>query len=241
MRDNYRKSIKRIVFGGFCVFSMLIIASCGMVVRIPLDKPENLKVTDITHDQAIVTWDSVPNTNTYEVEVFKADGSDVKTLYFPSDSRVEIKSLEWDETYVVSVTPRASGTIWDKYTYGETASVRFKTNVPGVPEGQFSRPQNVKAVYDCNTKKINVSWDKVENAAFYEIKCEYSMITATGVERVNEDRIQLVEAPDISFIDNYINEKKLKDVRKVYYTVWARDAKLESEKNESKKIFVRIF
>lgn len=241
MKNNYRKSIKRFVLAGLSILAMLISTSCVIMVKIPLDKPVNVKVTEITQDQAIVTWDSVPNADKYEVVVSKANDSDVRINLSPYAPRVEINNLEWDESYIVTITPQATGTVWDKYTTGESATISFKTIMPGVPDGQFSRPQNVMAVYDCNTKKINVSWDKVENAAFYEIKCEYSMMDATGVERILENRIQLVEAPDISFIDDYINEKNLKDVRKVFYTVWARDVKLESEKNESKKIFVRIF
>ena len=240
MKTKYRKSIKRIISGGLCAFSMLMITACGMMAQIPLDKPENVRVTEITDNHALVSWDRVANAFDYEVRIFKEDGTAGDVYNFPSEPRVEYKELEWDESYTVIIKPRASGTIWDKYTFGETASVTFKTDMPVEPEGQFARPKNVKAVYDSKTKTINVSWDKVEGAAFYEVKCEYFMIDPNGVERILEDITQGVEAPDTSFVDNWINVKKLKDVRKVFYTVWSRDERLEGEKNKSKKAVVRI-
>lgn len=234
------KLIQKIVFTLITFFMILMVTSCGLVAQIPLDKPENIRVTDITEDHAIVIWNSVPNANDYEVEVIKVDGAERGGVYYPSDSHVEIDYLEWDEAYIVKITPRASGTIWDKYTFGESATASFRTKMPGVPEGEFTRPQNVKAEYNKSTKDFTVSWDKVDGAVFYEVKCEYYTISDYGVEQLLDDRIQVIAAPETSFVDTWINDKKLKEVRRAYYTVWARDAKFESEKNESKRIHVKI-
>ena len=216
------------------LFVMMMVSSCGIIYdEVALDTPKNLRVVNVTHDSAVIMWDKVPNAFDYEVFGKNISTGEECFIYFPDVTRVEVENLAWDETYEVKIKARASGTIWDKYTYSDTVKISFKTGMPGVPEGELKRPLNLQSVYEDG--KVLFSWDKVDGADSYVVKCEY-YLPYNNFDRHDSDRIEPVFADQNYLIDDKLPE----DVSKVCYQVYARSNANPEMKNWSKKNFIRI-
>lgn len=230
----YNIKLKNILFIVLSFFVMLMASSCAGNANEPLDTPENLRVEKITEDSVIIKWDSVENTDGYEVEIKNISTGEGDWIIHPDGTSAEFNNLDWDETYQVSVKACAKGTVWDRYSDSQSATITFKTKIPVVSAGQLARPENLKAVYENGT--LILSWDQVENAMFYEIhSIYYGWIKGDYLDYL--EKTQWVDGSEFSLEDKYITEY----TSKVLYTVCARDSELSSKsKNCSKKLYVKI-
>lgn len=229
---KFNINFKSLVFAGLSIFTMMMASSCIINGDVPLDTPKNLRVVNITHDSAVVLWDRVENANDYEVCVNNISTGEGGFVYFPDLPRVELHNLDWEETYEVKVTALSSDTIWDKYSSSSTATITFKTKMPGVPDGELKRPSNLQSVYE--NGKVKFSWDKVDGADFYEVCCTY-YTSYNGFDNYASERPEPSKANE-----NFIIDELPEGISKVCYQVCARSKDNSLMKNWSKKHFIKI-
>ena len=236
MKNRIYKSPKKFFFTVINICAAIFSFSCRMpagISQTPLDKPENVRVENITEDSVIIIWNSVEHARDYEVIVQKRRNG-LKYFYYPENPKIELKNLDWDESYDVEIIPHTSETVWELYKTGDSSKISFTTKMPGVPEGELKRPENVKAVFNQNEKTVTVTWDKVDGAVFYEIKCEY----ADNLETVSDWKTSMLNAPKTTFIDKI--ESDMSDFTKIIYRVCARNQKDDNVHYWSKKCEVSI-
>lgn len=231
---KFNINFKSLFFAGLSIFTMMMASSCIINGDVPLDTPKNLRVVNITHDSAVVLWGSVENANDYEVWVNNISTGEGGFVYFPDLPRVELHNLDWDETYEVKITALSSDTVWDKYSSSSTATITFKTKMPGVPDGELKRPSNLQSIYE--NGKVTLSWDKVIGADSYEISCEY-FTSYNGYDvSYGSEKTVVVDASQNYFVDTKITD----EISKVCYKVYARDNNKPEIQNWSKKHFIKI-
>ena len=225
---------KKYVFVILSVFIMMMASSCAVMFGdVALDTPKNFRIVDVGCDSAIISWDRVPNAMDYEVAGKNISSGEAGFIYFPGDPIVTIENLDWDETYEVKITARASGTVWDRYTNSDSVKITFTTTMPGVPDGELERPMKLKSVYE--NGNVTLTWDKVEGADFYEVNCEYYTMK-NGIDFLNLQRPEPVPADKNYLIDDRLPE----GVSKICYRVCARSKTNPEMKNWSKKNIIRI-
>lgn len=121
--------------------------------------PENLNVTDITHNFARINWNEVSNAISYDCR-FRKTGTSVFTRLSASGSTVSLGGLEPSTTYDVEIQTVCQGNI----STGATA-IRFTTSEAPpciVPSGITI--SNVQAT------SVTLLWNGVQGALSYNIR-----------------------------------------------------------------------
>ena len=201
-----------------CLFTVL--AKSLSTTHLP--SPWSITADDISSDQATIYWTKVTAekeyTSIYYEVLYYSPESEYKYSTTTSETYIHLEDLDWDETYKVYV--RACS-LSSEYKPGNYVSTQFKTLDSPAPAGELQRPANVKAEYTAGKTGIKVTWNPVDNAAYYDIKCSYRLYPSdsdSGPYVISEKTIT-VPASQHSAIDNQINKGDI-----TYYSVAARDA-----------------
>lgn len=123
-----------------------------------------------------ITWDEVPNTDYYEVKINTTPEITMNSVR--NSVSVGYDRLVDGTQYAISITPCSRDLT--KAQNGDTQTVTHTYQAASIQLGQ---PGNVSASQDGTT--INVHWDGVENAEFYNVTIE------TMTQRVNETKISI--------------------------------------------------
>ena len=222
-----RKITKTLTILLFIIFSMSF-TSClfslfAKSLSTPyLSSPWNISSGDISSDHAAIYWTPVTadkqNTSIYYEVLYYSPGSEYKYSTSTSEIYIYLENLDWDETYKVYV--RACS-LSSEYKPSNYVSTQFKTLDSPAPAGELQRPANVKAEYTAGKTGIKVTWNPVDNAAYYDIKCSYRLYpsdSGPGPQIISE-RIITVPASQLYAIDNQLNKGDV-----TYYSVAARNA-----------------
>ena len=172
------------IFKRKCLFTIIVLSTISLSLFIScnkesflnglteLDKPKNLKVSDITSDKATVSWSAVENAYIYEVEWTAKNFEKMQSDWVMTNSIV-LNDLYFDNQYTVSVRAQSNPNS-KEYCDSDWVTCSFTTLPDVIPQDGFARPVNVNAKYDSKKKILTVSWDAVEGAAFYDISIEYT-------------------------------------------------------------------
>lgn len=221
-----RKIIKTLTILLFIIFSMSF-TSClfsllaKSLSTTSLPSPRNISYGDITSDHAAIYWTKVTAekeyTSIYYEVLYYSLGSEYKYSTTTSETYIYLENLDWDETYKVNI--RACS-LSSEYKPSNYVSTQFKTLDNPAPAGALQRPANVKAEYTASKTGIKVSWNPVDNAAYYDIKCSYRLYRSeskNGPKVISEKTIT-VPASQLSVIDDQVNKGDV-----TYYSVAARN------------------
>ena len=222
--------LNRFLITGLIFVAAMLFVSCTNVPKTALDGIQNLRVENISSDKAVVLWDSVQNASEYQVIVKNISSGNYIHYFNTSEARYQAEGLEWAETYEITVNARPSDPDSFRYTEGPASSVTFKTLTPPVPAGEFTRPENLKAVV--KNGGVTLTWDSVEGAEFYDIHKEYwrddDSIYWDGIEET-----RCVEAVKTTYTD-VLDDGTVK----VLYKVCARNSNFSNTCYWSEKICV---
>jgi hypothetical protein len=161
-------NIYKKTFTVFFIIICFLFLSCTNVYFGNLEVPENVKVTSITCDSAVVGWKSVRKAKYYDV-TWQIKGSKyVAGSMIVEDIHCQLEDLVYCQEYIVKVAAlfenRTGNLFMSDYV---TTSFTTLEDVP--PEGELARPNNVVAKYNKDESTITISWDAVKDAAYYDI------------------------------------------------------------------------
>ena len=171
-------------FYNICIFTVIFafshfFLSCSYweVKKSPLGTPENLRVENVTDFSAIVRWDYVDSADEYSVEIKCLTGEYSWSTYWVEKPEYVFDDLMWEETYEVTVYAVSSNkeAFWCKYTDGKPKKISFSTKermFPSVPEGEIDYVRKIDVVQN-DDNSFTFSWEKVEDADFYDLICEH--------------------------------------------------------------------
>ncbi len=166
------KLIKSRLFLFCSILTSFLFLSCIFGIKVSLDSPKNIKVSDVTSNSALVTWSSVKNADSYEV-MWTRKGNETWSFATVKENGIKLEDLTFDQDYTVQVCANAAeGSLL--YTSSEYNGIDFKTLMDETPEGEIARPSNVTASFNKDKSAITVSWDAVEGAFYYDINFEFS-------------------------------------------------------------------
>ena len=127
-------------------------------------------------------------------------------------TKLKLTELIEDETYSVKIFAIPANT--SRYSSTSVTVKNFTTLVEVFPAGELDRPRNVTLTLNEEKTNAQISWDAVEGASYYDIKCTYT---------VNQDSTQektvTIGADQTSFTDTGINKYSV-----IEYCVAARDS-----------------
>lgn len=161
------KLIKSRLFLLCAILTSFLFLSCIFGIKITLDSPQNIKVSDVTSDSALVTWASVKHADSYEV-MWTIRDNESWNFATVNGTYIKLEALTFDQDYTVKVCAKASE-YSAFYTSSDYNGKDFKTLMDEIPEGDFARPTNIQARFNEDKSAITVSWDAVEGAAYYDI------------------------------------------------------------------------
>jgi hypothetical protein len=147
--------------------------ACGNILwGINREAPKNLRVSSITADSAVLSWNPVNKASKYEI-MWKTDNdgnywkSDIINAEAGTNS-FTIDNLLYEREYKVQIAAMfEKGN--NQFVMSDYATTSFKTLKDIPPSGELARPGNVKASYNQDKSAINISWDGVESAAYYDV------------------------------------------------------------------------
>lgn len=127
-----------------------------------LSKVTNIRFTP-TKAGLTIQWDAVPNANYYEITVNTSPITSIKAA--KNSASIGSNQLTDGATYTFTFTPHANDS--SKYEAGETVRMDYKYEASLL---QLGKPENVSAKQNGN--QLTVSWNKVENADYYNVAIE---------------------------------------------------------------------
>ena len=217
-----------------CLFSLL----AKSLSTTSLPSPRNISYGDITSDHAAIYWTKVTAqkeyTSIYYEVLYYSPESEYKYSITTSETYIHLEDLDWDETYKVYV--RACS-LSSEYKPGNYVSTQFKTLDSPAPAGELQRPANVKAEYTAGKTGIKVTWNPVDNAAYYDIKCSYRLYPSDSDSgpKIISEKIITVPASQNNAVDNTLNKGDV-----TYYSVAARNADFSNTCWWSKSIRIKL-
>ena len=171
-------AFRKNIIGRFCLLILLTVlsvffAACGNILwGINREAPKNLRVSSITADSAVLSWDEVNKASQYEIKWQTGiDGSNAHSYIVNAESGINsftIDNLIYEREYKVQIAAMFE-TGNNQYVMSDYATTSFKTLKDIPPSGELARPGNVKASYNQDKSAINISWDGVEAAAYYDV------------------------------------------------------------------------
>lgn len=165
------KLIKSRLFLFCSILTSFLFLSCIFGIKVSLDSPKNIKVSDITSNSALVTWSSVKNADSYEV-MWTRKGNETWSFATVKENGIKLEDLTFDQDYTVQVCANAAeGSLL--YTSSEYNGIDFKTLMDETPDGEFARPANVTASFNKDKSSITVTWAPVEGASYYDINFDF--------------------------------------------------------------------
>ncbi len=208
MMSKYNSKIN--VTSVFLILSSFLFCSC-LFYQESLDNPENVIITDITSVSAVVSWTEVPNAASYEI-MWAREGINYWDFKTTADTKFELTELIEDQSYSVKIcaVPENSS----RYSSSSYTLKNFTTLVEVFPAGELGRPRNVTLTLNAEKTNAKISWDAVEGASYYDIKCTYTINPDS-----TQEKTVTVTADKTSFTDTGINKYS-----KIEYCVAARDA-----------------
>ena len=172
MNGKINKYLNVIIFGSLIV-SAVLFTGCkkGGDENKILPIPANLTVSEITAEGAKLTWSKVDNAYCYDI-MYRPEGYDTWIHTDTFKTEYTLHNLYNEHTYTVLV--KASGN--STYFSSDFAEITFETLADVVPENELARPKNVKGAFNDNKTALTISWDAVENAVYYDIYIDYTVI-----------------------------------------------------------------
>lgn len=171
-------AFRKKIYNRFYLVILLIILSvvftaCGNILwGINREAPRNLKVSSITSDSAVLSWNPVNKASQYEIRwKTENDGNYWKSDIVNAESGTnifKIDNLLYEREYKVQIAAMFD-TGNNQYVMSDYASTSFKTLKDIPPSGELARPGNVKARFNQDKSAITINWDAVEGAAYYDI------------------------------------------------------------------------
>lgn len=187
------KLIKSRLFLLCAILTSFLFLSCIFGIKVSLDSPKNIKVSDITSNSALVTWSSVKHAQSYEVMWTRKDNESWDFARV-KENGIMLEGLTFDQDYTVQVCANASeNSVF--YTSSEYNGTDFKTLLDATPEGELARPTNIKASLNKDNSTITVSWDAVEGALYYDLNFEFFEDYSPAKYKI----VKTVPASQISF------------------------------------------
>ena len=196
------------------ILSALVFYGCPLM-PICLDCPENVTVTDITSESAVISWTAVPDAASYDIMWTLKDNNywDFQTT---TGTTFKLTELLADEVYSVQVCAVPENNF--SYCSSDFTLKNFTTPEMEFPAGELARPRHVTLTPDAGKTNVKISWDAVEATAYYQIKCRYIMRLSDGNESKQEKTVT-VSADETSYTDTGINKYSV-----IEYCVAARDS-----------------
>ena len=135
-----------------------------------LFSPRNLRVSNVTSDSLVLSWDPVSEATHYDVKVVSTTGRhSLVNQYAPSSTSITITGLHTDNEYDLMVSSRND-------TQSSVAKVISSTTAHAgvsIP----SNPTNL-STSNVTANSVELSWNAVSDAVNYEIEVQHS---ETGV------------------------------------------------------------
>ena len=198
------------VFSIMIILSALVFYGCPLM-PICLDCPENVTVTDITSESAVISWTAVPDAASYEI-MWAREGINYWDFRTTANTKFELTGLTEDQAYSVQICAVPENTY--RYSSSSYTIKNFTTLVEVFPAGELGRPRNVTLTLNAEKTSAQVSWDAVEGASYYDIKCTYTITPDS-----TQEKTVTVTADRTSFTDTGIN-----NYSKIEYCIAARDS-----------------
>lgn len=171
-------AFRKNIIGRFCLLILLTVlsvffAACGNILwGINREAPKNLRVSSITADSAVLSWNPVNKASKYEI-MWKTDNdgnywkSDIINAEVGTNS-FTIDNLLYEREYKVQIAAMfEKGN--NQYVMSDYATISFKTLKDIPPSGELARPGNIQANFNQAKTSISISWDGVEGAAYYDV------------------------------------------------------------------------
>lgn len=136
----------------------------GVTVAIP----ENTSFAVVSASTVRLSWNSVTNASSYDVQVFEDAGySSMKTSGRTANTALRLNGMSLDRTYYVQV--RAVSNVNGQEYFSEWA--RFQVSVAGGESvsGDIGTPSNIQAGMVSATRRL-ISWTAVEGASGYDVQ-----------------------------------------------------------------------
>ena len=166
------------------ILSSFLFCSCPFSPQ-SLDNPENVIITDITSESAVVSWTAVPHAALYEI-LWAPEGNNYWEFQTTTYTKLKLTELIEDETYSVKIFAIPANT--SRYSSTSVTVKNFTTLVEVFPAGELDRPRNVTLTLNEEKTNAQISWDAVEGASYYDIKCTYT---------INPDSTQEKQSPSV--------------------------------------------
>lgn len=135
-----------------------------------LGKVSNIRFTP-TKAGLSIQWDAVQNASYYEITVNTSPVTKINAA--KNSASIGSNQLSSGSTYTFTFTPYPSDT--SKYEAGETVTMEYKYEASLL---QLEKPQNVVAKQNGN--QLNVTWNPVQNADYYNVAIESLVQAANG-------------------------------------------------------------
>ena len=165
------KLIKSRLFLLCAILTSFLFLSCIFGIKVALDSPKNIKVSDITSNSALVTWSSVKHAQSYEVMWTRKDNENWNFATV-MENGIMLEGLTFDQDYTVQVCANPpDDSVF--YTISDYNKTEFTTLMDETPDGEFARPANIKASFNKDKSSITVTWDPVEGASYYDINFDF--------------------------------------------------------------------
>ena len=203
------------VFLSLTILSALVFCGCPHIGEC-LGSPENLTVTDLTDESAVVSWTAVRGAAVYEI-MWSLKDNDWWRFERITGTTFKLTELLAEETYTVKVCAFPEDT--ESHICSNQTIKEFTTLEKKYPVGEFAPPKNVKLTPNEEKTNVTITWDAVEGSAYYEIKCCYEFYSSEEEKYVTQERIVTVSANKTSYTDTERNGYNV-----IQYSVAARDA-----------------
>ena len=174
-------AFRKNIIGRFCLLILLTALSvfftaCGNILwGINREAPKNLKVSSITSDSAVLSWNPVNKASQYEIRwKTENDGNYWKSDIVNAESGTnifKIDNLLYEREYKVQIAAMFE-TGNNQYVMSDYASTSFKTLKDIPPSGELARPGNIQASFNQDKSAITINWDAVEGAAYYDVNIQ---------------------------------------------------------------------
>ena len=161
-----------------------------------LFSPKNLRVSNVTSDSLVLSWDAVSDATYYDVKAVSTTGRHSVVFHdTPSSTSITISGLHTDNEYDLMVSSRND-------TQSSVAKVISSTTAHAgvsIP----SNPTNL-STSNVTANSVELSWNAVSDAVNYEIEVQHS---ETGVV------LEVEQSPSTSFnVDGLLPDTS--------YTLW---------------------
>ena len=130
--------------------------------------PQNASFSVVSSSVVRLSWDSVTNASSYDVQVFEDAGySNMKTSGRTSNTAMRLNGMSSNQAYYVQI--RAIANIGGQEYFSEWT--RFQASIAGGDSvsSSLGMPGNIQAGMTSSTKRL-ISWTAVEGAVGYDVQ-----------------------------------------------------------------------